>query len=151
MARRTKIVVVPATPGNRDAGKEFLVTEMSARAAEKWAARLLLAMSNSGVDVPDGIRSAGFAGLAALGVRSLGAVKFTEAEPLLDEMMTCVRIATDKRNPSLTRPLIDDDVEEVSTLALLRMEVLELHLGFSLTGFLSGLTSEAEEPAALAS
>jgi hypothetical protein len=35
----------------------------------------------------------------------------------------------------------DGDIEEVRTLLLLRGEVLELHLGFSITAALSGLSA----------
>ena len=36
----------------RDAGKEFLITEMSASQAENWAFRVILAIGNAGIEIP---------------------------------------------------------------------------------------------------
>ena len=134
MARRIKSVTI--TEDGRDKGKTFLLTEMSAHKAEKWAARALFAMVKSGVQMPDEMAQAGMAGIAAMGpglLSSLGNVKWVELEPLLDEMMGCIQIAP---SPALIRPLCNiegaEDIEEVKTLVTLRKEVLELHLGFSL-------------------
>ncbi|MNL82434.1 hypothetical protein D3C87_2098140 [compost metagenome] len=42
--------------------------------------------------------------------------------------MGCVQI---QPSPSVVRPLIDDDIEEVATLFHLRKQVLGLHMDFS--------------------
>ena len=65
MARKTTTFI--ATDG-RDKGKRFLITEMSAYQSEEWAARALFAVMHSGVEVPDEVLSAGFAGVAAIGI-----------------------------------------------------------------------------------
>lgn len=135
MARRTKIVTIDAA--GRDHGKVFALTELPASQAERWAIRALLALGRSGVDVPPNIASAGMAGIAAMGIRALFGLQFYEAEPLLDEMFSCVQIAPDPKKPKVIRALIEDDIEEVSTRAFLRSEVFELHTGFSLAGLLS--------------
>ena len=62
-----------------------------------------------------------------MGLASLTKVSFQAAKPLLAEMMTCVQI---KPSPSVTRALIEDDIEEVATLLTLRKEVFNLHLSF---------------------
>jgi hypothetical protein len=137
MARKTKIVVVDR-PGSRDNGKRFLLTEMSAAAAERWAARAFLALAKAGVEVDDDMHGAGMAAIAATGLRALGRLDWQDAEPLLDEMMTCVKFCPDPAHPEVVRPIMtDDDVEEVETRFLLRMEVLQLHVNFSLAGALS--------------
>lgn len=129
-----KTLTVTAQEGrDKELNKKFLLTEMSAMRAEKWATRVLIALINSGLDLTSDEAGAGMAGLAS--VVNRGAFKFSgtgisfaELEPLLDEMMTCVQIA----EPKITRDLTEDDVEEVATLLLLRSEVLKLHTGFSL-------------------
>lgn len=126
--RKTKIVTIERD--GRDKGKSFLVTEMPAVQAEKWAARVFLAMAHSGVEVPPNIIDAGIAGIAVMGLRSLQGVNFEEAEPLLDEMMTCVRYAPDGKQ-ELARPLVESDIEEVPTILKLRAEVFQLHVDFS--------------------
>ena len=47
MARKTKEVTIDKV-GSRDHGKTFLITEMSAQAADAWALRAMGAMVRSG-------------------------------------------------------------------------------------------------------
>lgn len=129
MARKTLVVTIDA-PG-RDYGKSYLLTEMPASQAEKWAARALLALSRSGVEIPDSIASVGLAGLAYLGVKALAGLRFEDAEPLLDEMFRCVTFIPDPMRPNILRGLIEDDIEEVLTRLKLRSELFTLMTGFS--------------------
>jgi len=129
MARKKSTVTIDAE--GRDKGKVFVITELSAYAAEEWAGRALFAMLNAGVEIPDNIAGAGLAGVAALGLGSLTKLSFDAAKPLLDEMMACVQI---QPSPKVVRALIDDDIEEVSTLLTLRKEVFNLHLSFFTAG-----------------
>lgn len=122
-----KTISFAATDG-RDSGKRFRITEMSAARAEEWAARSLFAVMSSGVHVPDDILAAGFAGVAAIGIKSLTKVSFDVAKPLFDEMMTCVQYEFEPGRDGGARALIDDDIEEVSTRLKLRKAVLELHM-----------------------
>lgn len=124
--RRTEIVEI--TEG-RDAGKKFMITEMSAEAAEWWAFRALQAIA--GADAELNLQSP-LADMAAQGIKALAKVHPDQAKPLLDEMMGCVKIlvpATQK-----PRPLLDGDIEDVKTRFMLRKAVVELHLGFSTGG-----------------
>ncbi len=140
MARKTRHVTI--TEEGRDKGKVYLLTEMPSWQAEKWAARAFLALAKSGIEVPDNIAQAGFAGLAVVGFRALSAMHWEEAEPLMDEMMECVKIVRNPENASLAFPLqMDEDIEEVATRVKLRMELFELHTGFSLADAKSILTS----------
>lgn len=138
MARITKYVVI--TDEGRDKGKCFLVKEMSALQAEKWAARAWLALAHSGLEIPQEFVQAGFAGLALATINMVAHVKFEQLEPLLDEMMRCVRIMPDRANPDVVRDLVDnggdgDDIEEVSTRLKLRGEVFNLHTGPFMAAF----------------
>ena len=141
--RKTKTVTI-AREG-RDKGKTFLITEMGAVPAEKWAARALLALGRAGVEIPDDAAGIGAAAIIAAGLGAFRQMNFEDAEPLLDEMMACVQIVPDptKRDAMtqapIARPMMDGDVEEVATLAQLRAEVIEVHTGFSVTDALSKL------------
>lgn len=142
MARKTQTVTIAAE--GRDKGKVFVLTEMPASQAERWAARALLALGKSGVEIPDEAANAGMAAIAAAGIRAFASVSFDEAGPLLDEMMLCVQIQPDPAKPDVRRELIEDDIEEVMTRLLLRSEVVALHVGFSITDALSKLGSAAK-------
>lgn len=141
MARTTKIVTV--TTNGRDKGKHFLVTEMSPVRAEKWASRALLAMANSGADISPDVLKMGVGAVLAAGFRSLLTMSFVDAEPLLDEMMQCVRFMPDRKKPDVVREDWEEDLEEVSTLLFLRSEVVEVHTGFSVAAYLSKLGQAA--------
>ena len=133
--RKTKIV--PITAEGRDKGKMFLLREMSASQAERWAVRAFLALSRSGFDVPPSVVSSGFAGLAAFGIRAIAGASYADAEPLLAEMFSCIDALPDPARPSIQRALVEDDIEEVATRVFLRGELIELHTGFSIAAALS--------------
>lgn len=135
MARKETYFTVPkGVEGfDRDDGKVFFIREMPALQAEKWAMRAFLALAKAGVDIPENIATAGFAGVAMVGLASLGGVDFAEAEPLLDELLTCVQYVPDPSKPVIMRAdfVQAGDIEEVPTFLLLRREVFELHSNFS--------------------
>jgi len=143
MARKTLTVMITAE--GRDKGKMFVLTEMSATQAEKWAARALLALGASGVEIPDGIEGQGLAGVAAIGIRAFAGLPWHLAEPLLDEMFRCVSFVPNPSQPNVVRgtavgavgPMVEDDIEEIATRVRLREEVISLHLGFSISAYIS--------------
>lgn len=145
MARKTKLITIPKAEGNRDSGKTFLITEMSAAQAEKWALRALGAIANSGMEIPEEVMRLGMGTLVAVGFKGLLTMQFDEAEPLLDEMMECVVFVPDPKRPDIVRPIDDEDIEDVTTRLSLRSEVFELHTGFSPAGFLSKLGKSANQ------
>lgn len=130
MARRTKVYVVESE--GRDKGKHFLLTEMSAAQGEDWAARVLTGMAQGGAEVPANVLAAGMQGIASFGLLSVLKMPIEMARPLLAEMMACVQIIPDPSRPQVARPLVDDDIEEISTRFKLRQEVFELIAGFSI-------------------
>lgn len=121
------------TTEGRDKGKTFVITEMSAFKAERWAYRALLLLAKSNVDIPAAV--SGMQGLAHAGFSALQSIDFEEARPLLDEMWDCVQIAPDPRNPDIVRKLVmreneSDDIEELATIWQIRERVFKLHTDF---------------------
>jgi hypothetical protein len=125
----------------RDTGKHFLLTEMPASQAERWAIRAFLAMAKGGIELPDGIEQSGMAGIAKVGLGLLLKIPPEDALPLLDEMMGCVQFIPNPSNKAVFRALIEDDIEDVMTRFKIRKEVFGLHVDFSLAGAKS--TSES--------
>lgn len=138
MARKESTFIAES---GRDKGKQYLITEMSATQAENWAIKALLAVGNAGIEIPEELASQGMAGLMAVSYMNLLKIPFESARPLLDEMMTCVQYVP---SPNLKRPLIEDDIEEVSTRLQIRKEVWNLHLDFFFAE--SESTSESKVP-----
>ena len=128
MAR--KELRIKMTNAGRDEGKTFVITEMSARKAHAWATRALFALMNGGLEIPENIADAGFAGLASMGIEAIGKIPFDDAAPLLAELLQCVQIAPDPAHPEIVRNCIDDDFEEFATLFRLQKEAIALHLDF---------------------
>ena len=141
MARKVMTYTVPHE--GRDKGKVFVITEMPATQAEKWAARAFFAMAKSDMEIPDDISSTGMAGIAALGVRAFGRMDFHDAEPLLDEMFQCVKFMPDPMKPEVVRGLIEDDIEEVRTRYELRKETIKLHINFSIPAAVQKLAAQS--------
>jgi hypothetical protein len=112
MARRSKrFTITDGTPEtNRDHGKTFVLSELPADQAERWAIRCLLAFANAGRANPRGAQlMSGLEGmkdvttsLMVQGVRSLAYLQYSDAKPLLAEMLACVDVqargATDRRS-----------------------------------------------------
>lgn len=139
--RKTKEIKIETA--NRDQGKRFRITEMSACAQERWATKAILALLNSGLELPEGVEaedlqgSSGLAKILSLGIKAFAQVKYEYAEPLYNELLSCCEylgVGTE----SISRPLSDNNadevIEEVTTLLTLRKEVLKLHFNFLLAG-----------------
>lgn len=147
---RKKEVVV--SPYGRDAGRHFLITEASAMAAEKWSWRLFLAVKGTSAEVPSEYAAYGIVEVARRGINAFLAsdIEMAKLEPLLDEMMDCVKIV---RDPSVIDPvtgmplatpmITSDDIQEVQTLGWLRSEVLRIHTNFSVIDVVLSWVSRA--------
>ena len=147
---KKEVVTVPAWPDNRDAGSQFLLTEMPAGQAEKWAVRAVLVIENSGQTIPQDVQGLGMVGIAILGFNIFlrGNINPEKLFPLMDEMMTCVKKIRDPQaRDKMTGEVIatdlvsDDDIRDVKTRLWLKSEVLRLHTGFSLAAAVSSLIS----------
>lgn len=134
MTRKTLRVTI--TDEGRDKGKTFSLNELPADQGERWFIRALLGLAQSGADISPEQLAGGAAAFAALGVQALGGVAWPVLEPLLDEMFECVTYQPpDPRIPVQSIfPGVNSQIEEVRTRFLLRVAVLELHIGFSLPG-----------------
>ena len=123
MARKT----IDVAGVGRDEARVYRITEMSAFKAEKWAIRALWVIASKSVDLPEVFDNAPFAEFVKVGLSALFKVDYSDAEPLLDEMMTCVSLVTQAG----VRPLImADDFEDLRTIIKLRKEIFALHTDF---------------------
>ncbi|SRR5579871_6549642 len=149
MGRKTKTVVI--TEEGRDKGKTFLLTEMPAVRAERWASRVLALMVKSGATVTPEAADAGMQGLAATMPASGSAITASEAstmitalqDPSLEDWWTCVQYVHAPGQPPMAIDLGDAcPIEEIATITHLRMEVLGLHVDF----FSNGKPSTSASP-----
>ena len=148
MARKTKTLVIES---GRDQGKSFLITEMPVTRADKWANTALLAMLRGGVDVGGvnfgliadtiGVGDApkidpmgGMLELARITIAGLGNVTETVGQELLDQLIDdCAQIIS---SGGVVRQMlsIDDEIEDLKTLWMLRKESFLLHIDFLADG-----------------
>ena len=126
-ARKTAFVIIDAD--NRDKGKRFLLTEMPATQAERWVRKLVAYLAQRGITVPGEMM-----GMAAMAtptfVNPLQMFSWLDDEALIGELMATVRAWPE--GAPMARAMVETDTEEVLTLLQLKMEVLALHVGFSL-------------------
>jgi hypothetical protein len=73
------------------------------------------------------------AGIAYMGLRGFGKLPFEDLRELMDEMFQCVQVCRTK-DQNVCSPVIEADIEEVSTRMYLRERIFELHTGFSFAG-----------------
>ena len=148
MARKTKTLVIES---GRDQGKSFLITEMPVTRADKWANTALLAMLRGGVDdgnlnfglIADtiGVGDApkidpmgGMLELARITIAGLGNVTETVGQELLDQLINdCAQVIS---SGGVVRQMlsIDDEIEDLKTLWMLRKESFLLHIDFLADG-----------------
>ena len=148
MARKTKTLVIDS---GRDEGKSFLITEMPVTRADKWANTALLAMLRGGVDVGNvnfgliadtiGVGDApkidpmgGMLELARITIAGLGNVTETVGQELLDQLIDdCAQVIS---SGGVVRQMlsIDDEIEDLKTLWMLRKESFLLHIDFLADG-----------------
>jgi hypothetical protein len=131
MARK-KIDYIVSEENSRDNGKKYVIEEMSAVSAEKLCYRIIGAMLNAGVNLPPDFMLMPASAITFLCVTNFLRIDFEYLEPLLEEMMQCVYFVPDQNNPKSIRKISQqfNDIEEVSTLINLRIEVYKLHMDF---------------------
>ena len=131
MARRTKVVTIDSEK-SRDHGKTFLITEMSADAAEWWAIRVTQGIVGSNPDADFDIFSGSLPRLANFAFVGLAKIPADQLKPLMDEMKACVSVLLPDGKTG--RALLPGDVEDIMTWLELRKEVFEVLTGFSVGG-----------------
>ena len=136
----------------RDWGKAFRLTEMSAFQAEEWANRATLALvprlsQNVSPDIAEELKEngGGMSTLAQAGLL-LGNIQFPEMKELMRDLWdSCVQVIPEGGQP---RPIAGGSdfgaevIEEVQTIQFLRSEALKLHTGFILAGALFNLVAD---------
>lgn len=128
MARKDTFVTI--AEDGRDKGKVFKIIEAPAIQTDKWITRAQLALNRDGVKIPDQIMNLGLIGMIVGGIHKLAGVRWEDLEPLLDEMMSCVWYVPTPSRPDVIRKPLVEEIEEISTYAILRKEVFQLHVGF---------------------
>ena len=114
-----------------DKGKVFKITRMPAMQAAKWGARAFLALARGGVEIPEDIAETGLPGIAILGFKLFGSMRWEDAEPLLDELFACVQAVPDPKRPLVVTQIVESSIEEPATIAFLHKEAFALHVDFS--------------------
>lgn len=131
MTRKTTTITLSDVPeSDRDRGKVFQLTEHDALTAWKWGSKAITAMIRNGAAIPEEIKNGGIIQVLAVGVFQLGYLPWADLEPLLDELMACVRYVPTPERPDVVRKLFLTDVEEPTTYSRLAKEVFHLHTGF---------------------
>jgi hypothetical protein len=110
----------------RDKGKKFLLTEWGAKRVDDWIMRAIFGLGKAGVELPPEILQLGAAAIAYAIATQAAKIPSRLGRRLANELMDCVQIA----EPKMTRSLIDEDIEDVTTLLKLKAEVLKLTFGF---------------------
>lgn len=148
MARKEKDLLIES---GRDKGKTFRITEMPVTRADKWANTALLAMLRGGVDVGGvnfgliadtiGVGDApkidpmgGMLELARITIAGLGNVTETVGQELLDQLINdCAQVIS---SGGVVRQMlsVDDEIEDLKTLWMLRKESFLLHIDFLADG-----------------
>lgn len=147
MARQTKTVTIDAE--GRDKGKAFFITELPASQGEWWAIRAFLAIAKSGFDVPASVMAMGMVGVKVILLKGFANLAAQEAKPLLDELFECIEYIPNPSKSTVKRPLLEDDIEEIPTRWILRMEALSLHSDFFTAA--ANLTSESASASTITS
>jgi hypothetical protein len=129
MARKSVKYTAPGD--DRDFGKSFLLTEMPASRAERWARTAFYALVQGGINLPEGLMASGMAGIAKIGFTLLLSCDPRNTNELFDELITCVNFLPNEHDASISRSLVESDIEEINTRFKLMSEVYNLHVNFS--------------------
>lgn len=116
-----------------DEGKKFVITRMSAFAADKWARHTVKALIKSGAKIPDTAMEAGILGLSGVAMQMFGFMDDDDCDKAFQAMLDCVRIsrlAPDGRTYLPPVQLFENDISDPQTMVDLRSEAFKLHVGF---------------------
>ncbi|MCC8963776.1 hypothetical protein H8A95_16010 [Bradyrhizobium sp. Pear76] len=150
--RKIEVIKADSDKG-RDSGKHFEIREWDAEIADRWATRVVLALTRGSKPMPfpvEALLGRGMEAIFVIGLQTIlsASVATEEVIPLLDELLQCVRFVRDPaaRDKStgghITTDIVSpDDIEEVRTRWWLRSEVLRVHTGFSAADMFGTLLS----------
>lgn len=148
-----------------DAGREitFSVQQMPALKLEKWIYKtaIQLAKANgaeiAGESITDAKAAikkleAGDKDGSGMGwiIQTVGGLDFDKVEPLLDELLSCVKVIPDANNSAvemaLTPATIEGQIESPLTLMKIRVETLKVNFSFFSTAVKSKAAEEKTHP-----
>ncbi|EPL1955187.1 hypothetical protein JRB55_004200 [Citrobacter freundii] len=117
---------------NRDKGKEFIITEMSAWDADSLAQDIFRAMGESNyTSIPADVIAMGCAGLATVGLSVISASSPEVARQLRDRLISTVDIIITSEGQRQQRKVNGAlDFEEVSTIRSLLDKVFQVNFEF---------------------
>ncbi|WP_035601591.1 hypothetical protein [Edwardsiella tarda] len=119
---------------NRDHGKEFIITEMSAWDADELSQEIFRIMGsgmpNGMENIPDDVVMMGCAGLATYGLLVLSSASPEVAKVLRSRLLATVEIAISHEGNQQTRKVIAEDFEEVTTIRSLMDQVFKVNFDF---------------------
>jgi hypothetical protein len=136
---KTKEVTITAE--GRDKGRKYLLTEMPALKAERWARHAIMAMNRKDLDIASEVAALGMWGFVLGGLQALAGGDVAAVDNLMDEMIPQIQIIEEHT----TRPIKgDNDVWEILTWKTLRQELIELHISFTFAELASKLATSAQ-------
>jgi hypothetical protein len=128
MGRKTERVG-PLVDHGRDTGRVFILTEMDSWNALILTAKISHALTMSGINVPEIMKSP--EGLAEAGIRLMTYIAPAVAVPLMEEVRDCITVMSPKQK-GMPQPLIpENQPHEIKTWFTLLSKLYYLHLGFS--------------------
>lgn len=129
MALNNKVITIEK---GRDAGKMFVVTEMPVTKADNWAMRAMFALANAGIDIGEVSPAMGMMGIGQVAIKALANIRADVGIPLLNELLDCAQFVP---SGGVARQIeMDSDIQDITTLLLLRKEALVIHIGFLMQG-----------------
>lgn len=138
---KTKIVTITAE--GRDKGRQYFLKEMPALKAERWARHAIAACASKDLDIREEVKALGMLGFVLFSFQAIAGGNVDAVDKLMDEMLTQIQII--EEGAAAPRPIgADGDIWEVMTLKTLRIELIELHMGFTFAELLLMLRASAE-------
>ncbi|MFT8723489.1 MAG: hypothetical protein ABF759_13100 [Acetobacter malorum] len=129
-----KSVTVVCPHEGADKGKRFVITRMSAVAADRWGRHCLQAATSSGADIAGVAQGGGLAAVAAAGIGIFAAMDPERMDGLIEQLLQCVQLQPDPSNPAMLLPwsvvAAGEQIEEIPTLGWLQKEAFALHVDF---------------------
>lgn len=111
-----------------DVGKVFVIKRMDAFTADKWACRVIRALTRAGAKVPDSSLDTGILGLTGAAINIFSQMTDEDCERSFDELTACCKI---KRSAnSIPSKILEYDIEDAGTITQLRVEAFKLHVDF---------------------
>lgn len=129
-----KQVTVVCPHDGADKGKRFVITRMSAVAADRWGRHCMQAAASSGGDIAGVAQGGGLAAVAAAGIGIFAAMDPARMDELIDQLLQCVQMQPDPANPAMLLPWAvvsaGEQIEEIPTIGWLQKEAFVLHVDF---------------------